>query len=297
MHIPSNRVRDIERYFITELDGLYPEGERRMFAAMLFEAFLGWDRTQQLLHRDDTVNQSDLLRFHWAAEDLKRHRPIQHIIGHTDFCDLRLDVSADVLIPRPETEELVLHLVRLMQHPRSGRAAAPRLLDLCTGSGCIAIALKNRLPHAEATAVDLSDAALAIARRNAQSNHTEVTFIQMDILDPDRLATLPTPFDLIVSNPPYVMQRERAAMSPNVLDYEPHQALFVPDADPLLFYRAIGRYAAAHLAPGGLLAVEINQALGDETSQLLQTYGFDTRLHRDFRDNPRFITATHRPTV
>lgn len=285
----SNRMRDIVALFHSELDPLYGAPEVASFVEMLCEAWLGWDRVQLLVNKESTINQSDLLRFHWALEDLRRHRPIQHIIGYTDFCGCRIEVNSNVLIPRPETDEMVRWII--------AQGCYRHVLDLCTGSGCIAIALKNHLPHAEATAVDLSDAALAIARRNAQSNHTEVTFIQMDILDPDRLATLPAPFDLIVSNPPYVMQRERAAMSPNVLDYEPHQALFVPDADPLLFYRAIGRYAATHLAPGGLLAVEINQALGDETSQLLQTYGFDTRLHRDFRDNPRFITATRRPTV
>ncbi len=286
MHIPSNRVRDIERYYLSELRTLYPEGELRMFIYMLFEAFLGWDKTHFLLHRDDTINQSDLLRFHWAAEDLKRHRPIQHIIGYTHFCGLRIDVSPDVLIPRPETEEIVQNLI-LSLHP-----APATVLDLCTGSGCIAIALKHRFPNATVTAADLSPAALAVAQQNARQNGTDITFRQIDVLDPAQLATLPSPFDLIISNPPYVMERERADMQPNVLDYDPAQALFVPDSDPLLFYRAIGQYAVCSLAPGGQLVVEINQALASETARLLHAMGFETSIRHDFRGNPRSIAAT-----
>ena len=297
MHIPSNRVRDIERYFRTELGSLYPEGELRMFATMLFEAFLGWDKTHFLLHRDDTINQSDLLRFHWAVEDLKRFRPIQHIIGYADFCSCRLHVGPDVLIPRPETEEIVTRLIAHFSALPPRPAAAPlRLLDLCTGSGCIAIALKKHLPQAQVTAVDLSEPALRIARQNAKDNHVELSFIQMEVLDDTQVATLPNHYDLIVSNPPYVMERERADMQRNVLDYDPAMALFVPDDDPLRFYRAIGRCAAAHLTPRGMLAVEINQALPDQTAQLLQSFGFITATHPDFRGNPRCITASLPPT-
>lgn len=289
MHIPSNRVRDIERYYLTELRTLYPQEELHTFVYMLFEAFLGWDKTQFLLHRDDTINQSDLLRFHWAAEDLKRHRPIQHIIGYTHFCGLRIDVSPDALVPRPETEEIVQRIIC------SGRPAPAAVLDLCTGSGCIAIALKHHFPAARVTALDLSPAALGLARRNAQQNHADINFVLADLLQPRQLDRLPSPFDLIVSNPPYVMEREREAMQPNVLDYDPPQALFVPDSDPLLFYRAIGHYAARSLAPGGRLVVEINQALAPETAQLLQAMGFDTSLTDDFRGHPRCLAATLRP--
>jgi len=289
MHIPSNRVRDIERYYLTELRTLYPQEELHTFVYMLFEAFLGWDKTQFLLHRDDTINQSDLLRFHWAAEDLKRHRPIQHIIGYTHFCGLRIDVSPDALVPRPETEEIVQRIIC------SGSPAPAAVLDLCTGSGCIAIALKHHFPAARVTALDLSPAALGLARRNAQQNHANINFVLADLLQPRQLDRLPSPFDLIVSNPPYVMERERAAMQPNVLDYDPPQALFVPDSDPLLFYRAIGHYAARSLAHGGRLVVEINQALAPETAQLLQAMGFDTSLTDDFRGHPRCLAATLRP--
>ena len=286
MHIPSNRVRDIERYYLNELRGLYPEGELRMFVYMLFEAFLGWDKTHFLLHRDDTINQSDLLRFHWAAEDLKHYRPIQHIIGYTHFCGLRIDVSPDVLIPRPETEEIV---TRLLQTPDFAPAT---VLDLCTGSGCIAIALKHHFPAAEVTAIDLSPAALAVAQKNARQNNADIDFKQIDLLDPKQLSSLTNSYDLIISNPPYVMERERATMQRNVLEYDPSIALFVPDSNPLLFYRAIGQFAASHLNPGGLLVVEINQDLSDESALLLHESGFSTCLNHDFRGNPRSLVAT-----
>lgn len=294
-------MRDILALYHEELDPLYGPGEVRTFGEMLFEAFLGWDRVKLLTSRDHTVNQSDLLRLHWALEDLRRHRPIQHIIGHTDFCGCRIAVTPDVLIPRPETEEIVNWIATAFHAPHP----APRILDLCTGSGCIAIALKKAFPGADVTAVDLSPAALAVARQNAKDNGTEVNFVQADILatpkEEDKEKNNSnfqfSTFNLIVSNPPYVRQSERAAMRRNVLDYEPEMALFVPDNDPLRFYRAIGALAARSLAPRGLLALEINQALAEETGALLQQQGFTTDLHTDFRGNARFITAMvhHRP--
>ena len=282
MRIPSNRVRDIERYYHDELAGLYPDREIGAFVDILFEAYLGWNKAQLLLHRNDTVNQSDLLRFHWAAEALKQYRPIQYIVGYTDFCGLRLHVQEGVLIPRPETEEIV-ERVKQSCNPST-------ILDLCTGSGCIALALAAHFRKAKVYGIDVSAEALAVANRNAADNGLDVTFIQCDLLHSD--PQLPHPsFDLIVSNPPYVCDSERCDMSPNVLDHEPHQALFVPDDDPLRFYRAIGQYAAQHLSPDGLLALEINEHLGSETCQLLQQLGFASTLHRDFRNKSRSITA------
>ena len=282
MHIPSNRVRDIEHYFHTELADLYPDPEIGAFVDILFDAYLGWDKAQLLLHRDDTINQSDLLRFHWAVEGLKHYRPIQYIVGHTDFCGLRLHVEPGVLIPRPETEEIVEH-IKQTSHPAT-------ILDLCTGSGCIALALAAHFHNAEVFGVDISPQALAIAETNATANRLPATFVQCDILSQE--PPLPhTTFDLIVSNPPYVCHSERANMSPNVLDHEPSLALFVPDDDPLRFYRAIGQYASRHLSHDGILVLEINEHLGNETCQLLQQLGFATTLHRDFRDKYRSITA------
>lgn len=284
MRIPSNRVRDIERYMHAELDALYGEEEVCVFVGMLFEAFLGWDRAHLLLHREGTIDQSDLLRFHWAVEDLRQWRPIQHIVGYTDFCGCRIRVSPDVLVPRPETEEMVSWLCA-----RRAACVPDSILDLCTGSGCIAIALKKAFPEAVVTAVDLSPAALVLARQNAKENGTAVEFVEADVLE--GLNGINGRYGLIVSNPPYVRESERAVMAANVLDYDPAMALFVPDDAPLRFYRAIGAFAAVHLAPQGLLALEINEALAAETCALLQSQGFTTEVHEDFRGKPRMVTA------
>ena len=289
LHIPSNKVRDIERYFITELRDIYAEGEIRMFVRMLFEAFFGWSQTELLLRREETVNQSDLLHFHWAVEDLKRHRPIQHIIGWTELCGCRIEVTKDTLIPRPETEEIVNWTINHFSRFKN-QDSKIRILDLCTGSGCIAIALAKHLPQAQVTAVDISEKALAVANRNDETNNVAVDFLQADILSPFTIHN--SQFTLIISNPPYVMDKERAVMQPNVLDWEPAQALFVPDSDPLLFYRAIADIAANHLAPDGILVLEINEQLGYETTALFASHVFATTLHSDFRSKTRMLTAT-----
>lgn len=286
LHIPSNRVRDIERYFHTELAEYYPDPEIGSFSDILFEHFLGWDKAHLLLHRNDTINQSDLLKFHWAIEDLKQYRPIQYITGHTSFCDLDILVAPGVLIPRPETEEIVSHILP----PDSQR---PAILDLCTGSGCIAIALKARYPEAQVFGIDISEQALTIARQNATHNGLLVNFLQCDILH-DTPPLPVTHFDIIVSNPPYIRQSEKTMMRHNVLDHEPHLALFVPDDDPLRFYRAIAEYALQHLTAHGQLIFEINEHLGEATCQLLHQLGFTTSLQKDFFEKDRSIIATIR---
>lgn len=282
----SNRVRDILALYHEELDGMYGSGEVSAFGEMLFEAFLGWDRVRLLTSREQTVDQSDLLRFHWALEDLKRHRPIQHIIGHVDFCGCRIAVSPDVLIPRHETEEMVQWIIStLIIHHSSFN-----ILDLCTGSGCIAIALKKAFPAAEVTAVDVSSKALAMARQNAENNGAEVHFVEGNVLD--GVNGFNGSYGLIVSNPPYVMEKERSQMQPNVLDYDPALALFVPDDDPLRFYHAIASIAQQHLATEGVLVVEINESLAEETCALLRDNGLYPTLHIDFRGKARWISAT-----
>ena len=291
LHFRSNRVRDILTLFHEELDGIYGNGEVGVFCEMLFEAFLGWDKVRLLTSKEQTIDQSDLLRFHWALEDLKHYRPIQHIIGYTDFCGCRIKVNSDVLVPRPETEEMVSSLTPSPSPTGEGC----KMLDLCTGSGCIAIALKKAFPQADVTAVDVSEQALVIAKQNAEDNNTQINFLQADILSPSFHFALPT-FHLIVSNPPYVMERERLQMQRNVLDYDPALALFVPDDDPLRFYKAIVAITKQHLAPQGLLVVEINEALAEETCALLREQGFIPAVHTDFRGKARWVSAALNPS-
>lgn len=311
MRIPSNRVRDIERYFLSELKPYYPEPEIRQFVRMLFQHIMGWDTVHFMLNRESTINQSDLLKFHWAAEDLKKYRPIQHIIGQCEFCGCTLEVNSSVLIPRPETEEIVEKTLSLLPH----RDEHPAVLDICTGSGCIAIAIAKAIPNAKVYAIDLSSDALEVAGRNAIQNQVDVTFHKADVLnDLDSIFVLPRPgrtflsmpspendncketnfdtsYDIIISNPPYVKASERENMRRNVCDYEPSMALFVSDDDPLVFYRAIGRYATTHLKDKGILVFEINESLGEETSSLLRSMGFDTELQKDFRGKDRMIVC------
>lgn len=280
----SNRVRDIIGLYHEELDTLYGSGEVSVFCDMLFEAYLNWDKVRLLTSKEQTIDQSDLLKFHWALEDLKKQRPIQHIIGHTDFCGCRIKVTSDVLIPRPETEEIVNWIISNFTVHHSPFS----ILDLCTGSGCIAIALKKAFPEAETTAVDISPEALEIAKGNAQTSNTEVSFFQADIL-----ASFHTTahYQLIVSNPPYVLEKERAQMQRNVLDYDPGLALFVPDDDPLRFYKAIVNIAQTNLTKDGVLVLEINESLAQETCSLLHKQGFLPIIHDDFRGKHRFITS------
>ncbi len=285
MPITSNRVRDIEKYYVDSLAGIYPEGEIKMFVRMLFEDIMGWSHAELLINRDTTVNQSDLLRFYWAAEDLKRYRPIQHIVGYVDFCGCRIGVDNTTLIPRPETEEIVMSVFdKLSERPPR------RVLDLCTGSGCIAIAVAKHWREAEVTAVDVSSEALAKARQNADSNNVEVRFVQKDLLEEREYRDFEL-YDLIISNPPYVKESERREMSRNVLDWEPERALFVSDSDPLLFYRAIAKIAETHLSANGLMVLEINEKLGEAMARLLTERGFDATIYNDFRGRRRSVMA------
>lgn len=292
----SNRVRDILALFHDELDALYGAAEVSVFGEMLFEAFLGWDKVRLLTSKEQTINQSDLLRFHWAIEDLKQHRPIQHVIGYTDFCGCRIAVSPDVLIPRPETEEMVAWIVDAF----ASRPSPHSVLDLCTGSGCISIALKKAFPSAEVTAVDVSPAALEMAQQNAKNNGVEVHWVEGDVLrwNPSGVhGGTPLRYDLVVSNPPYVMEKERAQMQRNVLDYDPALALFVPDDDPLRFYKAIADIAKEHLSDDGLLVVEINEALAEETAMLFRDRGLSPVIHDDYRGRHRWISATFQNNI
>ena len=217
-----------------------------------------------------------------AIERLKKQEPIQYILGYCDFCGLRFKVTPATLIPRPETSELVEWIT-------SEATGNEGILDIGTGSGCIAVSLAHKLPQSEVTAWDISPDALAVAAENSKANGCAVAFEEVDIL-----AYKPTgeQFDIIVSNPPYIKENEKEAMHSNVLDWEPHTALFVPDSDPLLFYRTIAKKGLTLLKPGGSLYFEINRAHGKETMEMLAALGYtDIELRKDFAENDRMIRA------
>lgn len=285
MRIPSNKVCDIERFAYKELEDIYNRNEIRTLLQMMFEHFLGWSVAHLLVSKNATINQSDLLKLNFAIKDLRAGKPIQYIIGSTEFCNLTLSVSPHTLIPRPETAELV-YLIADKEKERQPQY----ILDLCTGSGCIAIALAKAFPAAKVFASDISAEAMAVAKKNAECNKAEVSFVIADILREENPAG--ESYDIIVSNPPYVREMEKVMMNRNVLDYEPHIALFVPDGDPLMFYRHIAEFASKHLRTGGKLYLEINEALGNETAALLEKQGYRPIIHKDSFGKDRMIEAS-----
>jgi release factor glutamine methyltransferase len=224
-----------------------------------------------------------MLTFHFAVKDLLKNKPIQYIIGETEFCDLKFKVNENVLIPRPETSEMVHEIAVSNQ-----QSAISNILDIGTGSGCIAISVAKKLPQAQVFAMDISEKALEVAKENATRNNVNVTFIHDDILSLRN--NIETIFDIIISNPPYVRELEKAEMRDNVLNWEPHNALFVSDNDPLIFYRNILEFAKSHLKENGEIWFEINEYLGKEMTDLCKEYGFsDVEIFKDFRGKERIV--------
>lgn len=287
MRIPTNKVQDILNYFRSELHGKYEPAEIDLLAQYCFEDFIGFTKKDLLLRPDKTVSESDLLKFSFAVKDLKRGRPIQYILGKAWFMGEVFEVNSAVLIPRPETEELTqLVIDELMLHDET-----MSVIDIGTGSGCIPIMIKKRKPRTHVYGIDVSSEALLVAQQNAQRLETDVKFIHADFLDRSKWERMPL-CSIIVSNPPYVKQSESAAMADRVKEYEPLTALFVPDEDALVFYKAIAEFAKLKLKPGGKVFVEINEALGLETCILFQKAGFsDVLLKQDLSGRDRFVVA------
>ena len=254
------------QYIEKELAGLYPKTEIKAFVRLILEHVFGLSYTDQVLQRRKKADEPLRKSVVEVVERLKAFEPIQYILGETEFFGMKLKVNPAVLIPRPETEELISWI---LEQRTEGN---PTVLDVGTGSGCIALALKKSFKGAEVWAVDFSQQALQIARENGRKNSLDVNFFQADILSWENYEW--RNFSLIVSNPPYVRESEKGVMSDNVLKYEPETALFVPDSDPLLFYRRIAEFAQRHLEENGWLYFEINEAFGNETHRLLENAGF-----------------------
>ena len=290
MKIASNRIVDIIRYFRDELKDRYEAGELETIIGYCFEEFVNIKRGELGMRKNDTVSESELLKFSFAVKDLKRMKPIQYVLGKADFYGMTLKVNEDVLIPRPETEELVdLILKEYQLSSIKYQDRGIKILDIGTGSGCIAIALKKNIVAANVMSVDVSEGALRVAKENAIANGVEIDFVKDDILK-SNLKPEDSNFDIIVSNPPYVCESEKGEMQRNVLDYEPHLALFVEDNNPLLFYTAIADFALKQLAVNGKLYFEINQMYGEETKKMLLEKGFkNVELKKDLNNKNRIL--------
>jgi release factor glutamine methyltransferase len=281
-------IKKIIDEFREELSPLYDRKELEQIIGMLVRHFLRMNMADVKIRGAEVPGENIREAFRNAKEELGRFCPVQYIIGMTAFREIDLRVAPGVLIPRPETEELVGLVISENKQKQFQEFS---ILDIGTGSGCIAIALKKAFPYARTEGLEISPGALLVAEMNAELNKAEVLFRIGDILDPTASASLPG-YHLIVSNPPYVTESEKTFMKPNVLEFEPGQALFVPDSDPLLFYKAIGRFAWKHLVRPGTLWLEINERYGQEVKTLMDSLGFDrVEVIRDLREKDRFVRA------
>jgi release factor glutamine methyltransferase len=279
------KIKQYRTQFIQTLTPFYDESEAESFFYLILEKNQNLKRIDLALQPDLEFSDDEIKVWNVILEQLKKEIPIQYLLGTTHFYGLEFEVNKNVLIPRPETEELVEWIIQSRKLEAGSKSL--KILDIGTGSGCIAISLAKNLPDAHVFAIDISENALATAKRNAIKNDVNVTFIQKNILE---TSDLEQQFDIIVSNPPYVRNLEKHEIKKNVLDNEPHLALFVDDNDALLFYRKISELAQRNLTPNGQLFFEINQYLGKETQELVQNLGFkNVELRQDIYGNDRIV--------
>ena len=292
MKTSSNLVRECRKYYASELETIYGSDEANALIMILLEHYFSLDRVKIAMNPELRLSESELLTLHFAVKELLTNKPVQYIIGETEFCGMRFFVDENVLIPRPETEEMVKKIASC----RDKACLVPTgcdILDIGTGSGCIAISLAKLLTDSKVTAVDVSEKALNVARKNAKANEVNVRFILDDILNPQNPELIDNQYDIIVSNPPYVCESEKSEMRANVLDYEPSSALFVSDNDPLIFYRRILEFAQKALKPGGEVWFEINENFGEEMKNLCLEQGFkNVEIIKDFRERDRILKGS-----
>lgn len=283
------------------LESLYPQKEARSIVLMLCEEVLGTENYTHIVEPEFKIDDKKLPELEAAMERLKKMEPVQYVLGHTEFYGRTFKVDPAVLIPRPETGLLCRDAIKLgmrvyrMRSPYGKNAEPVRILDLCTGSGCIAWTMALSIPGSRVTAVDISDAALEVAAgqdfaSELKSKETfKPEFIKADVLDSEQEIEL-GPFDMVLSNPPYIMESEKEDMRRNVLEYEPESALFVPDDDPLLFYRAIARWSQRFMSPDGVGLSEVNESLARQTETVFKAAGYaHTEIVRDLSDKNRYI--------
>lgn len=279
--IADNKVATLRAYLTNKLEACYDSREAGNIAQELFHAFHGWTRSEVVLKATQRLGESELLKYHFALKRLLQGEPLQYVLGYAWFLDMKLRVDNAVLIPRPETEELV----RLVaQHISNSN---PRILDVGTGSGCIALGLKKSIPDAIITAIDVSENALAVARSNASEHMLNVDFRRLDILTEKPEG----PFDVIVSNPPYIPIGEHESMAKRVTEHEPHLALYTPDEDAFLFYKRIMELSNELLTSEGFVYCEIHEERAEELVELANQFSIQTpKISSDFQGKNRFIS-------
>lgn len=280
MKIINNKLSTVKTFFLKELAAFE---EAKIFFEICCDSWLGMSKTDLLLDRDRVLSESEILIFFYGIKSLKKNTPVQYVVGETWFFDLKISLEAGVLIPRPETEELVDWIINSEKKEIS-------ILDIGTGSGCIPLALKNNLRQSQVSGCDISEKAIEIAKKNARDLNIDVNFFSLDILSEIKWAG--DKLDVIVSNPPYIPVKEKLKMSANVLDYEPSLALFVPDDNPLLFYDKIADFSVLYLKSKGSLYFEIHEEFGDEILNMLKSKGFNNlEMRQDLQGKNRMIRA------
>ncbi len=284
MEIHSYKVIDVKNYCEKELSGLYNKNKIRNFIYMIFEEYSGYSKTELFINLNNYIDKNEFLKIDSAIQDLKKYKPIQYILGSTNFYGLDFIVNPFVFIPRPETEELVDYILK---DYKVNENKTSTILDVGTGSACIAVCLKKNIENSDVYAVDISKKALNIAAKNAKKNNVKISFSNLDILDRRKWKKLHK-FDIIVSNPPYVMQSEKIMMDKNILNYEPSEALFVENDNALIFYDAVADFALEHLNKDGKIYFEINEFLSSELKQMLLIKGFNyIKIIKDINDKDR----------
>lgn len=274
----------IKKIFHQQLKEIYIENEIDSLFFIALEYVTSISKIEYILQKEEEISEEKLIELKFILEELTKNKPIQYITKNAYFYGLNFYVNEKVLIPRQETNELVDWVLMSVTHSKP-----IKILDIGTGSGCIAITLKKNLPLSEVFAIDISNEAIQIAQKNANDNEVEINFLQKNILE---INDLKNNFDIIISNPPYVRELEKLEMAPNVLDNEPHLALFVPDNNPLLFYEKITEIALKNLTEDGMLFFEINQYLSEETKKMIENKGFkNVTLRKDLQENYRMILA------
>ncbi|MCD0471206.1 peptide chain release factor N(5)-glutamine methyltransferase [Flavobacterium sp. JAS] len=282
------KIKQYRTQFIKELSPFYDAYEAESFFYLILEDKHQLRQIDLALNHELTFSEDDFVVWDSLLAQLKQEVPIQYLLGKTNFYGLDFEVNENVLIPRPETEELVEWIIK--ENATNDKVKKIRILDIGTGSGCIAISLAKNLPNAEVYGFDVSKKAIETAKKNAINNKVDVTFMFQDILE---LEQLKYNFDIIVSNPPYVRNLEKEEIKKNVLEYEPHLALFVDDNDALIFYRKIAELAKNNFVESGQLYFEINQYLGQEMRDLLENMDFkNIELRKDIYDNDRMIKGS-----
>lgn len=280
-------IKDIYRNFLVQLQKMYSLGEATSITDWVFEKTVSLKRTDILKSPEKTISPETNYLLQKTLQELLLHKPVQYILGETWFYNLRLKVNEHVLIPRPETEELVEQLIK----DRKSKLTDPAILDIGTGSGCIPIAIKKNLPASVVSSVDISKEALALATENAAIHHTPINFIEMDFLDESTWPSLPL-FDIIISNPPYIPLQEKEKLGKNVTDFEPHLALFVPSSSPLIFYEKIATFGLTHLLPNGKLYLETHEDCAEETASLFRKNYEMVMIKKDMYGKERMILIT-----